>query len=209
MKIYEVLMRVEAEDGMEPERVSREFYDACENVPFGFDIINVTRGVQSMSLKDVDGLAERAHAGQVDKIGVPYIGHVRAVAAGLAPFGEIAQMAGLLHDVLEDTKWTVEGLLGVGVPKPVVDIVQIVTKTPGVAYLGKLKTIVTSGNEVAVLVKIADNAHNSRSDRAQFLSTEQRTRLKSKYAAAREILWPAATRKDVEAIIEIVNPDLF
>jgi len=209
MKIYEVLMRVETEDGMEPERVQQEFYDACENVPFGFDIINVTRGVPSMSLKDVDGLAERAHAGQVDKIGVPYIGHVRAVAAGLAPFGETAQMAGLLHDVLEDTKWTVEGLLGVGVPKPVVDIVQIVTKAPGVAYLGNLKTIVTSGSEVAVLVKIADNAHNSRPDRAQFLSTEQRTRLKSKYAAAREILWPAAARKDVEAIIEIVNPDLF
>lgn len=209
MKIYEVLMRVEAEDGMDPEKIEQEFYAACEDVPFGFDIVNVTRGVQSMSLKDVDGLAERAHAGQVDKIGVPYIEHVRAVAAGLVMFGETAQMAGLLHDIIEDTKWTAEGLLGVGVPKPVVDIVQLVTKTPGVAYLGKLKEIVRSGNETAVLVKIADNAHNSRPDRAQHLSTEQRNRLKSKYAAARDILWPAATRKDIEAIVSIVNPDLF
>ena len=40
------------------------------------------------SVNEVDFMADCAHAGQVDKIGVPYIEHVRAVAAGLAPFGD-------------------------------------------------------------------------------------------------------------------------
>ena len=46
-----------------------------------------------LSVSEVDALAAEAHAGQVDKIGVPYIEHVRAVAAGLAPFGDELVMA--------------------------------------------------------------------------------------------------------------------
>ena len=35
-----------------------------------------------LTLPEVDALAVEAHAGQVDKIGVPYIEHVRAVSHG-------------------------------------------------------------------------------------------------------------------------------
>ncbi|MEU6388118.1 HD domain-containing protein [Streptomyces sp. NPDC046939] len=159
------------------------------------------------SVEDVDALAARAHHGQVDKVGVPYIEHVRAVAAGLVPFGEELVMAGLLHDVLEDTDWTAEGLLGAGVPAGVVDIVRVVTNQAGTEYAEKVRRI--TGDPRATLVKIADNAHNSRQDRAARLPRDEQERLAAKYRAARAVLWAAADPRDVETIVRVVNPSLL
>ncbi|MET9500085.1 HD domain-containing protein [Streptomyces sp. NPDC006552] len=159
------------------------------------------------SVSDVDALAASAHAGQVDKIGVDYVEHVRAVAAGLTPFGDTLVMAGLLHDVLEDTDWSAEQLLNVGVPARVVEIVQAVTNQAGTAYAEKIRRITADPD--ATLLKIADNAHNSHPDRAAQLPADKRERLTAKYRAARAELWPAAERGDIEAIVRIVNPSLL
>ncbi|WP_327359714.1 HD domain-containing protein [Streptomyces sp. NBC_01304] len=159
------------------------------------------------SLDEVTVLAEQAHAGQTDKIGVAYIEHVKSVAAGLAPFGDELVMAGLLHDVVEDTPWTAAGLLSAGVGERVVEIVEAVTNRPGMTYEAKIRTIVADPQ--ATLVKIADNAHNSRSDRAAQLDKAKRERLAAKYRAARAVLWPAASRADIVAIVGIVNPELL
>lgn len=158
------------------------------------------------TLAETDEFAAYAHEGQYDKIGSPYIEHVRAVAAGLAPFGEEMQMAGLLHDVIEDTKWTAEQLIDLGFPIFVVETVEAVTNDSR-TYTEKLKSIAT--NRHATLVKIADNAHNSRPDRARMLSPGQRERLEAKYAKARSILWPAVSTMDIDLILSIVNPALL
>ncbi|MEU9852171.1 HD domain-containing protein [Streptomyces sp. NPDC047974] len=160
-----------------------------------------------MTLAEMDALAERAHAGQVDKIGVPYVAHVRAVAAGLAPLGTELAMAGLLHDVVEDTEWTAEGLREAGVPERVVRVVLAVSNEPGCPYEEKIRRIARDPD--ATLVKIADNAHNSRADRAAALAPEQRARLAAKYRAARRVLWAAADPERVATILRIVNPDLL
>jgi (p)ppGpp synthase/HD superfamily hydrolase len=159
------------------------------------------------SLSEIDELADRAHAGQVDKVGVPYIEHVRAVAAGLAPFGDELVMAGLLHDVIEDTDWTGKRLRAEGIPSRVVAAVEAVTNEQGVPYEEKIRRIVT--NSDATLVKISDNAHNSHPDRAAQLPEEKRARLAAKYRSARDVLWAAADDRDIEAIIRIVNPSLL
>lgn len=159
------------------------------------------------TVSEVDTFAAAAHAGQVDKIGVPYIEHVRAVAAGLVPFGDELVMAGLLHDVIEDTDWTGERLREEGVPERVVSVVEAVTNQPGVPYEEKIHRIIRSSD--ATLVKIADNAHNSRPDRAALLPEEKRVRLAAKYRAARDVLWAAADDRDIEAIVTIVNPSLL
>ncbi|MFI1312874.1 HD domain-containing protein [Streptomyces albidoflavus] len=159
------------------------------------------------SVREVDLLAERAHAGQVDKIGRPYIEHVRAVAAGLAPLGDELVMAGLLHDVVEDTDWTAAKLLAAGVPTRVVEIVEAVTNQAGMAYEEKIQRI--TADPEATLVKISDNAHNSHPGRAAQLPTDKRERLAAKYRAARAALWPAAGRADIESIVRIVNPSLL
>ncbi|MCM8552296.1 HD domain-containing protein [Streptomyces sp. STCH 565 A] len=160
-----------------------------------------------MNVADVDALAAEAHAGQVDKIGVPYIEHVRAVAAGLAPFGDELVMAGLLHDIIEDTDWTAERLRREGLSDRVISAVEAVTNQKGVPYEEKIRRIIRSSD--ATLVKISDNAHNSRPDRAAQLPDEKRARLAAKYRAARDVLWAAADDRDIEAIVTIVNPALL
>ncbi|WP_369147793.1 HD domain-containing protein [Streptomyces sp. R44] len=159
------------------------------------------------TLAEVDALADRAHAGQVDKTGVPYVAHVRAVAAGLEPFGPHLAMAGLLHDVIEDTGWTAGRLRAAGIPDAVVALVEAVTNHPDTPYGEKLRRI--AENPGATLVKIADNAHNSRADRAAALPPAQRERLAAKYRAARAVLWPAADPADIATILRVVNPDLL
>lgn len=159
------------------------------------------------SVSEVDLLAAEAHAGQVDKIGVPYIEHVRAVAAGLAPLGEQLTKAGLLHDILEDTDWTAERLREAGIPPRVVEIVEAVTNVPGMPYDEKIARI--AADPQAALVKIADNAHNSRPDRAAQLPSGKRERLAAKYRSARAQLWPAVRQDDIEAIVRVVNPSLL
>jgi (p)ppGpp synthase/HD superfamily hydrolase len=160
-----------------------------------------------VTLDDVFALAQHAHRGQVDKLGVPYFEHVRAVADGLAPFGEQLQMAGLLHDIIEDTDWTAAALIEEGIPPEVVTTVEAVTNTPGVPYLDKMQVVARDYD--ATLLKIADNAHNSRQDRAAGLPPEQRKRLAKKYAKAREILWADIEPSEIASILEIVNPDLL
>ncbi|MFJ8039777.1 HD domain-containing protein [Kitasatospora sp. NPDC096147] len=160
-----------------------------------------------LTLDEIDALAEQAHAGQVDKLGVPYVGHVRAVAAGLAPFGAGLQMAGLLHDVLEDTELTAEDLLRAGVPGAVVATVQRVTRVAGVGYEEMIRQV--AGDQAAALVKIADNAHNSHPDRTAGLAPASRDRLALRYRGAREVLWPAVPVADVRAVLELVNPHLL
>ncbi|MEV4784022.1 HD domain-containing protein [Streptomyces tuirus] len=159
------------------------------------------------TVNEVDFMADCAHARQIDKIGVPYIEHVRAVAAGLAPFGDELVMAGLLHDIIEDTDWTAEQLRDAGIPDRVVSAVEAVTNQKGTPYEEKIRRITSSRD--ATLVKIADNAHNSHPDRAAQLPEEKRARLAAKYRAARDVLWAAADHRDIEAIVRIVNPSLL
>jgi (p)ppGpp synthase/HD superfamily hydrolase len=129
------------------------------------------------------------------------------VAGGLVPFGERLVMAGLLHDVIEDTDWTAERLRDAGVPSDVVSVVEAVTNQPGVPYEEKIRRI--AGDRDAVLVKISDNAHNSRPDRAARLPEEKRARLAAKYRAARDVLWAAVDDRDIAAVVTIVNPSLL
>jgi (p)ppGpp synthase/HD superfamily hydrolase len=142
------------------------------------------------------GIAERAHAGQRDKLGVPYIEHPAAVARyvqQLADFAradeatrEAAVCAAWLHDVIEDTDETVESLARVGLPPVVVAAVVALTRTAEVAaddYYRHIREV-----PVALLVKTADIAHNLQPDRVAKLSDETRARLQRKYAHALGVL---------------------
>lgn len=199
-----MLLRVEAGDGIDARRVTEEIYDACDEVPFGFDVERVDSKLTTLA--EVDRLAEQLHAGQMDKGGVPYVEHVRAVAAGLTPFSPQLQMAGLLHNVIEDTDWTAEMLRQAGVEGRVVRLVELVSRVPGEDYMDRVREI--AADPQATLLKISDNAHNSREDRAIKLPDKNRTRL-DRYRKARQILWPMAEKHEIEEILKIVNPGLL
>lgn len=152
-------------------------------------------------------IAEKAHAGQTDKTGVPYIEHVKAVAEGVRAYGPDLYAAALLHDVVEDTHHTASTLLAAGIPGRVTGIVLNLTKDTHPGYTEMLHTI--TRDPEALLVKISDNAHNSREDRLRLLPGEKRERLRLKYRKAREILWPHAHNEEILRTVGTVNPLLL
>ena|SRR5437588_8774220 len=121
-----------------------------------------------------EALARRYHEGQVDRIGVAYIEHPRAVAGMLSGTREAWQAAAWLHDVLEHTDATAADLASEGVPPEVVRLVEVLTRRPGEDYLTFIGRVCADPS--AVRVKIADALHNLDPARDFGPSAEQRAR---------------------------------
>lgn len=100
--------------------------------------------------------AYAAHAGQVDKCGVPYIFHPIHLAEQMPD--EISVCAALLHDVAEDTDITLSELES-EFPSAVIDVLKLLTHKDGIDYFDYIRAI--RSNPTAVRVKLADIAHNS------------------------------------------------
>src|SRR6056297_3333643 len=74
-------------------------------------------------------IAAAGHAGQTDKAGQPYILHPLRVMLSVSSDEE--RMAAVLHDVLEDTRWTAAALRQEGFSEVVIEAVIALTKTGG------------------------------------------------------------------------------
>jgi (p)ppGpp synthase/HD superfamily hydrolase len=106
-------------------------------------------------------IAAKAHEGQKDKEGLPYILH--PLRAMMRVEGEEAQIVAVLHDVIEDTTVTADDLRQAGFGEKVVAAVLCVThrkEEPYADYVVRCKA-----NAVARQVKLADLEDNSRLDR--------------------------------------------
>lgn len=134
-------------------------------------------------------LAHRAHAGQVDKAGKPYIEHVARVAGAVSddPFAEAVAW---LHDVIEDTAGDEQNRIGHHIedsfPAAVVNAVLALTRFEGYPegnYYADIRE-----DEIALRVKLADIADNSDELRLTLLGEETAERLRRKYARAIQAL---------------------
>lgn len=124
-----------------------------------------------------------AHEGQVDKSGVPYVFHPLHLAEQMETEEEIC--TALLHDVVEDTKWTLAELEAEGFPASVLDAVRLLTREKDVSYMAYIERL--SGNRIARKVKLADLEHNS--DLTRLIEvTERDLRRQEKYFLAKEFL---------------------
>jgi (p)ppGpp synthase/HD superfamily hydrolase len=135
-------------------------------------------------LDDAVRIAREAHADQVDKSGNPYIYHPLRVMARVK--GSHAQMAAVLHDVIEDTEVTADDLKAAGCPDAVIDSVIALSKMPGEATLSYLRRV--SADPIASIVKRADIADNSDPVRLSKLDPATQDRLRAKYAEAIRML---------------------
>jgi len=142
--------------------------------------------VYPINLAEASRFAAAAHRGQVDKAGRPYVEHVYAVRDGLAPAGELMQIAGVLHDIVEDTPVTLDELRLMRVPEEVVRAVDSVTRRPDETYMDLVRR--AAADPIGRVVKLADNLHNSSEARLALLPREQAERLRRKYAKARVVL---------------------
>lgn len=135
------------------------------------------------SLERAIAIAAEAHAGQVDKAGHPYILHPLRVM--LSVEGEYAQMAAVLHDVVEDTSVTLDQLVSEGFPTAVVEAVEALTKRPGETRLMAAER--AAQNPIARVVKLADNADNMDLSRIPNPTERDFARL-AEYQAVRQLL---------------------
>lgn len=101
-------------------------------------------------------LAYRAHDGQVDKAGVPYIFHPIHLAEQMTT--EACVCVALLHDVVEDSDVTIEEIAAL-FPAEVTEAVRLLTHDESVPYLDYIRAL--RANPLARTVKLADLAHNS------------------------------------------------
>ena len=102
-----------------------------------------------------------AHKDAYDKSGAPYVFHPFYVAEQMKD--EVTTVVALLHDVVEDSDYTLEMLKEAGFGQDVVGAIALLTRTEDIhtdeeymAYIMKIKE-----NPIARAVKIADLTHNS------------------------------------------------
>jgi len=127
-------------------------------------------------------IAAAAHAGQHDKAGAPYILHPLRVM--LAQKGPAQRIAAVLHDVVEDTPWTLEQLRAEGFSDEVVGAVDALTKRDGEDYFAFVDR--AGRHPVARAVKIADIRDNMDTSRIAAMTDRDRERLeKYRHALAR------------------------
>lgn len=112
-------------------------------------------------------IALKAHQGQIRKWeNIPYINHPLAVANKFK-FNKTLRCAALLHDVIEDSNITANDLLLDGIPKNVVDIVIILTRSKEETYFEYIKRV--SKNVDATRIKLEDLKNNLESCKSQTL----------------------------------------
>ena len=128
-------------------------------------------------------IAARAHAGQVDKAGAPYILHPIRMMLGVASLE--ARMAAMLHDVVEDSDVTLEQLRAEGFPEGVVGAVDALTKREGEDYEAFIRRV--APDALARQVKLADLRDNSDLSRIAQPAEKDRLRIE-KYRRAIQYL---------------------
>lgn len=124
-----------------------------------------------------------AHKEQTDKSGLPYVFHPFHLAEQMED--ELTAAAALLHDVVEDTPYTLDDLRSQGFPETVIDALELLTHREGVSYFDYVAAIKL--NPIARQVKTADLRHNSDLTRLDVVDSRALARVE-KYKKALEIL---------------------
>jgi Guanosine polyphosphate pyrophosphohydrolases/synthetases len=101
-------------------------------------------------------IAAKAHAGQVDKGGAPYILHPIRVMLSVSSIP--AQITAILHDVVEDTDITIDDLQREGFAESIIEAIKALTKRKGEDRISAAHR--AAQNQIACAVKLADIADN-------------------------------------------------
>lgn len=129
-------------------------------------------------------LAYKAHDGQYDKGGVPYVFHPFHVAEQMHSEYDIC--VALMHDVLEDTEYTIDDIRALGFPQDILDALVCITRDKSINYEDYILIVKT--NEIATRVKLADLEHNSDTSRLPGDDTAYNNSLLDRYAKAKRVL---------------------
>ena len=126
-------------------------------------------------------LCFKAHKDQVDKSGLPYVFHPFHLAEQMQD--EATTVTALLHDVVEDSDYTLQDLIDMGFPKEVTDAIALMTHDDAVPYLDYVRNL--KDNPVARAVKLADLKHNSDLSRLDIIDEKALKRVEKYHKAIR------------------------
>jgi (p)ppGpp synthase/HD superfamily hydrolase len=129
-------------------------------------------------------IAVQAHKGQIDKAKMPYVTHLFSVMNRGQSLNE--KIVGVLHDLIEDTSWTLEMLRNEGFSEEIIEAVRCITKLSDEedysVYLNRVKS-----NPLALRVKLHDLQDNMNILRMEKLTEKDMIRL-NKYLKTYRIL---------------------
>lgn len=139
--------------------------------------------IYTTNTKKALNLCFKAHKEQYDKSALPYVFHPFHLAEQMVD--EPTTIVALLHDVIEDTDYTLEDLREMGFDEDVIEAISILThdiKTSYMEYIANIKL-----NPIAKVVKLADLKHNSDLSRLDIVTPKDKERV-NKYMKAIELL---------------------
>lgn len=102
-------------------------------------------------------LCFEAHKNQTDKGGMPYVFHPFHLAEQMPD--EATTIVALLHDVVEDSAYSIDDLTNMGFEEEIINALTLLTHKHGVPYMEYIEKI--KPNSIAKAVKLADLKHNS------------------------------------------------
>jgi (p)ppGpp synthase/HD superfamily hydrolase len=138
-------------------------------------------------LKKAIDIATKAHRGQKDKFGKPYILHPQRVMQRVET--QEQKIVAILHDVVEDTDWTLTMLAKHGFSKRLLHALDCATRRKGESYTAYVRR--SASNPIARRVKLADLEDNMDIRRLPRIRERDRKRL-NKYLRAYR--WLSAQR---------------
>ena len=154
-------------------------------------------------------LAEEKHREQKRSSGEPYIIHPLSVAAILVGLGMDSQsvMAGLLHDVVEDTDCTLEDIQK-QFGKEVALLIDGVTKLGKIPYSSReeqqaenlRKMLMAMAEDIRVIIKFADRMHNLST--LEYMSPQKQ---RDKAVECLEVYAPIAHRLGIRTVKEYME----
>ena len=138
-----------------------------------------------MTLERAIAIAAEAHAGQKDRAGAPYILH--PIRLMIQMDSENAMMAAVLHDVVENSAWTLDDLRKEGFSNEVLNAVDSLTHRDkeGEDYWDYIQR--AKSDPIAIKVKLADLEDNLNPDRLNEITEKDEKRF-DRYRKAQEML---------------------
>ncbi|NIR50464.1 GTP pyrophosphokinase [candidate division KSB1 bacterium] len=101
-------------------------------------------------------IAAEVHGGQKDRYEAPYMLHPIRVMMRVS--GEQQRIVAILHDVVEDSDWTLDDLRQQEFAEEIVEAVDCLTKREGEPYMDYISRL--EADQIARAVKLADLEDN-------------------------------------------------
>ena len=119
--------------------------------------------IYTPNMKKALKLCFEAHKNQTDKSGLPYVFHPFHVAEQMTD--EKTTIVALLHDVIEDTSYTLQDLRNLGFDEDVLGALELMTHDKNVPYMDYVAKI--KGNAIAKTVNRLDEINEAALNRVE------------------------------------------